>query len=100
MPDVTKPASAAVPTDPEGLRDLIDRAPAGDEETLPALQELLKSQRMVEAVGDLAAYAQNRLVDKVGGKNLVVREGLRKKLNLDGLRIDLGAGPPDSADGD
>jgi hypothetical protein len=80
MPNATKLAEATVPTDPKALRQLLDRAQKGDEKTLPVLQEVLKRPEIAEVFGNLAAHAQNKLVEKYAGKNLGIQEGLRNKL--------------------
>jgi hypothetical protein len=82
--------SKAVPTDPNELQKLLERAQRGDEKTLPALRELLNKPHIVEACGDLAAHAENALIRKLSGKDLALSEGLRRKLGA--LRAEL-AGP-------
>jgi hypothetical protein len=83
-------ATTAVPTDPKELRKVLERAQGGDETTLPVLRELLKETRMVEACGNLAEHAEHTLVRKFSGKDLALREGVRRKLEC--LRAEL-AGP-------
>jgi hypothetical protein len=83
-------AATAVPTDPKELRKVLERAQRGDETTLPVLRELLNEKHMVEACGNLAEHSEHTLVRKFSGKDLTLREGLRRKLEC--LRAEL-AGP-------
>jgi hypothetical protein len=76
-----------LPTDPKELQKLLDRAQRGEEGTLPAIRELLKEPNMVDAFGDLATHAEQTLVRKLSGKDLAVREGLRKK--MESLRAEI-----------
>ena len=80
-------ATTAVPTDPKELQKVLERAQRGDEATLPVLRELLKETRMVEACGNLAEHSERTLVHKFSGKDLTLREGLRRKLEC--LRAEL-----------
>jgi hypothetical protein len=79
-----------VPTDPNEPRELWERAHKGDESTLPALREMLKTPHWIEAWGNFAKHVENALIRKYAAKNLAVIEGLRKKLEV--LRGEL-AGP-------
>ena len=79
-----------IPTDPKELRKLLERAQKGDESTLPALHEMLKTSHWLEACGNLAKLAENALIRKIAAKNLAIGEGLRTKLEV--LRGEL-AGP-------
>lgn len=79
-----------VPTDPKELRKFLERAQKGDESTLPALHELLKTPHWLEAYGNLAKHAENALIHKFAAKDLAVGEGVRKKLAV--MRSEL-AGP-------
>jgi hypothetical protein len=76
--------------DMKELQRVLERAQSGDEATLPALREMLKEPHLVEVCGNLAAHAEQTLIRKFSGKDLAVREGLRRK--LDTLRAEL-AGP-------
>jgi hypothetical protein len=69
---------------------LLERAQRGDETTLPALREMLKEPHILNACGNLAAHAENNLIHKYSGKDLAVKEGLRRK--MESLRAEL-AGP-------
>jgi hypothetical protein len=93
MSNITKPDGATNPTDPNELKKLLKHAREGDEKTLPALRELLKRPEVADMFGNLAAQAQDLLVNKFAGKDLGVREGLRNK--LESLRAEL-AGPSPS----
>jgi hypothetical protein len=73
------------------LVTLAQRAREGDKTVLPTLQEALKDPALVDALGgDLARLAQQTLVDKFSGQNLLFQETLRCKLDL--LREEL-SGP-------
>jgi hypothetical protein len=74
------------------VEDLVSRASAGDETTLPAIREwLLKVPGVADRLGgNLAATARRCLIDKVGGTNHLVKESLTRK--LEELRDEL-AGP-------
>jgi hypothetical protein len=88
--DASTPPLTGLENDDE-LMALIDRAQKGDETALPALRDLLKEPAIVDATGgDLAKLAQQKLIDKFSGQNLMLRESLTRKLDL--LRGEL-AGP-------
>jgi hypothetical protein len=74
--------------------ELVRRAEAGDEGALPGIQALFdgdRGERLVEAFGgDMARTAEQLMVARSSGKNLVVREALQRKLAA--LRAEL-AGP-------
>lgn len=81
---------------PEGddLKQLLDRAQAGDKSTLPRLRAILADPAAVDALGgDLARQAQTHLVIKCAAKDLMVRESLLRKVEL--LRAEV-AGPTPS----
>jgi hypothetical protein len=73
---------------------LIRRAEQGDESILPQLQALFdgdRGARLVEAFGgDMARTAEQLMVARSSGENMVVREALHRKLAA--LRAEL-AGP-------
>ena len=79
-----------VPTDLKEVRKIVERAQKGDESTLPALREILKTPRWLEACGNVAKHAENALIRKYAAKDLAVSEGLRQK--LEAMRSEL-AGP-------
>jgi hypothetical protein len=79
-----------VPTDPNELRKLLERAQKGDESTLPVLHELLKAPHWLEACGNLAHHVENAVIRKYAAKDVAVGEGLRNK--IESLRMEL-AGP-------
>jgi hypothetical protein len=81
-----------VPTDPKDLTLILQRAQRGDEKTLPVLWELLKDSHMVEVYGNLAKHAENKLIEKLLGKDLAVSEGVRRKLVS--LRAELSGASP------
>jgi hypothetical protein len=82
-----------VPTDPNQLRELWERAHKGDESTLPALREMLKKPQCLEVCGNLVKHAENALIRKFATKDLAVREGVRKKLEV--MRDELAGLTPD-----
>jgi hypothetical protein len=87
----TVPANDGVPKAGEDLQALVHRAENGDQTALPELRELLKLPGAVDLLGsDLARRAQETLITKFSGQNLLFRESLSRKLDL--LRADL-AGP-------
>jgi hypothetical protein len=80
-------------TAPKGddLKQLLDRAQAGDNSVLARLRAILADPAAVDALGgDLARDAQAHLVIKCACKDLMVRESLLRKLEL--LRAEV-AGP-------
>jgi hypothetical protein len=77
--------------DHKRLRALTDRAQQGDRTALPALRELLEEPDAVDRLGgDLARLAQQTLIDRFTGDNLLLKESVTRKLEL--LRAEL-AGP-------
>ena len=89
MSTASEPNANAL-NDPEERRKFLERARKGDESTLPALREMLKTSRWLEALGNLANHAENALIHKMATKDLAVSEGLRKRLEV--MRCEL-AGP-------
>jgi hypothetical protein len=88
----TKTPSSPAPKD--SLTALASRAQNGDETALPALREFFERPGAVEAIGNLALMAQESLISKYCGKNLLIREGLTRK--MEALRAEL-AGPDPTA---
>jgi hypothetical protein len=78
----TNEPNSIVPTDPKELRKLLDLAQKGDEKTLPAIHEMLKTPRWIEACGNLAKHAEDILIRKFAPKDLAVSVGLRRKLEV------------------
>jgi hypothetical protein len=65
----------------EELRQLLQRAEAGDTAVLSALRRFLDdSPRVWEQVGDLAAHVRDGLVRLVAGDNLLLGESLARKV--------------------
>jgi hypothetical protein len=89
-----KPASPPpIPTGDE-LRQLVDRAQAGDASTVPTLRRLFDNPATVDVLGgDLAREAQSQLIRKFAGKNHLFAEAIPRKLEL--LRKEL-TGPNSS----
>jgi hypothetical protein len=95
-PRLSKSGSVVTITAPKGddLKQLLDRAQAGDNSALPRLRAILEDPVAVDVLGgDLARDAQARLIDKYAGKNHMLRESLLRKLDL--LRAEV-AGPAPS----
>ena len=74
----------------DDVAELIDRAQRGDRAALPMLRASFEQPHFVEATGNLARMAEGTLVAKYSSTNLLVKEGLTRK--LDSLRAEL-AGP-------
>jgi hypothetical protein len=88
---VANEASNFTPEQREYADTLLKRAENGDESTLPVLRELLQDPHMIRLMGgDLAWKAEQELVSRTAGKNLLFREAVLKRLDL--LRSEL-AGP-------
>lgn len=74
------------------LKALVARAHNGDATALPALGGLFQNPDVVELAGNLARRAEEALVARYCGRDLLTREGLTHK--LEALRAELaGAGP-------
>jgi hypothetical protein len=80
------------PRDQKELRKLVDRAQKGDESTLPVLRDLLRHPTNVESFGNVALHAENALIHKFVGKDVAVREGIRRK--MDAMRAELAGSTP------
>ena len=79
----------------EAERRLLQRAQAGDPAVLSELRELLGSRpELWRRLGDLAGHVEEVLVGLAGGKSLLARESVRRR--MDELRAEL-AGPAASA---
>jgi hypothetical protein len=74
------------------FRDLTNRAQRGDEQSLSALREHFDRGHLMEATGNLASRARDMLVEKYCGKNLLVREGIYRK--MESLRAELAGTNP------
>src|SRR5262249_1558855 len=72
------------PAESEAARAVIDRALRGDEGCLPELRALRgdggRGRRLADAVGSAAVWLRETLGRQAGGENLLVREGLRRKM--------------------
>jgi hypothetical protein len=70
--------------DGEVARQVIDRALRGDEGCVPELRALLaegkRGRQLMNAVGSPAEWLRQTIGRRAGGKNLLVREGLLRKL--------------------
>jgi hypothetical protein len=88
---MAKALTQTVPTDPQELKKILDRASKGDESVLPVVREILKDAGAVDRLGgNLARQAEQSLINTSVGENLSFREALVRKLQL--LRAEL-AGP-------
>ena len=78
----------------EAERRLLQRAQAGDPAVLSELRELLGSRpELWRRLGDLAGHVEEALLGQAGGKSLLARESVRRR--MDELRAEL-AGPAPS----
>jgi hypothetical protein len=73
--------------------DLLRRTQAGDESTLPLVRRIFQRPGAVERLGgDLATDIRANLIGRLAGRDLLVREGLARKLDL--MADDLAARTP------
>jgi hypothetical protein len=89
--------SETKPTEPytEEMRRLLLRAQAGDAAVLSELRELLDGRPALwQQLGDLGGHVEEALLGQAGGKSLLARESVRRR--MDELRAEL-AGPAASA---
>jgi hypothetical protein len=81
MSDVVTVQYAA---DGEAARKVIERARRGDEGCLPELRALLadgeRGRQLMNAVGSPAEWLRQTIGRQAGGKNVLVREGILRKL--------------------
>jgi hypothetical protein len=78
----------------EEMRQLLLRAQAGDPAVLPQLRELLDARPALwRQLGDLAGHVEEAVIGLAGGKSLLARESIRRR--MDELRAEL-AGPAPS----
>jgi hypothetical protein len=90
----TAPTPNAAPAAGDDLTALVRRAEQGDTSAVPALRELMRKAPAAVDIfgGDLAREAQEMLIRKYSGKNLLYRESLTRKLEL--LRAEVAGGNP------
>jgi hypothetical protein len=87
---------STTPSDEKGIakdnfESLISRASKGDTSTLPRIRELLLHNEMIGILGgDMVRNTENTLIGAAAGKDLMVREALKRKLAV--MRDEL-AGP-------
>jgi hypothetical protein len=67
---------------PDRMRQLLVRAQAGDEATLPELKKLIEADAFTEMVGNLAAQYETTLIGNAAGKNLIFKEATARKLKV------------------
>jgi hypothetical protein len=89
-----KPTAEAPPKKCDDTQALIDRAQRGDATALAALGDFLDRPDVLDQVGNLARMAQVNLIAKYCGKNLLVKEGLTRKMEALFLEV---AGPNPTA---
>src|SRR5215831_10861913 len=80
---------------PAELKDLLDRAGAGDATALPALRRAFDDNpELAERLGDLAAHAEQALLALAAGANLAAREAIaRQASKLRGELLGSGSSP-------
>jgi hypothetical protein len=89
----TEPDGLKRPTNDQELKQFLERAENGDTATIPLLREMLQNSTDMRTIGgDLAQIAEKALIDSVGGKNLLFKEALTRKLEL--LRAELAGTKP------
>jgi hypothetical protein len=77
------------------MRAILERAQAGDETVLPELKKLLDSApKLWQQLGDLGVHAEQALLGLIGGKSLLAREIIERKIAA--ITIEL-SGPNPSA---
>jgi hypothetical protein len=84
------------PSSPEPeVQAILDRAARGDAAVLPAVRGLIRDRRFLDALGDVADVARERLVKLVAGDDVAVAEATRQKLAevTTGLVADAGPRP-------
>jgi hypothetical protein len=84
------------PNKHDDLMALTDRAQRGDATALPALREFFEQPEMVEQVGNLAKLAQDNLIARFTGTNLLVKEGVNRKMQV--MRSELSGPTPTPLD--
>jgi hypothetical protein len=77
------PATEAPKKKQRDLLPLLNRAQAGDETTVPELRECLQCPTLPDLLGgNLALQAQQGLIRKYSGRNVLAREAVIRKLEL------------------
>src|SRR5262245_7998003 len=83
-PNQEAPPVTHLPQDPAArarLESLVERAQQGDETVLPELRQVLDNHpELWQRCGDLALQAQTAWLQRVCGKDLVLRESLQRQL--------------------
>ena len=75
------------------LESLVQRAQRGDESVLPELRQVLDAHpELWRRCGDLALQAQTAWLQLIGGKDLLLRESLQRKLEQ--LKVELAGTDP------
>jgi hypothetical protein len=78
---VTQHTQTKAPTADGQLKELVERAQAGDRAVLPALREFLDTHTEVwREAGDLARQAELAWLNMIAGKDLLLHESLERKL--------------------
>jgi hypothetical protein len=95
MPETTTaptPAPSAETALTAELRELLERASAGDSSTLPALAEALdRRPQLWQLGGDLGWHAEQACLALFAGQDLFAREAVRRRLAS--LKAELAGGP-------
>jgi hypothetical protein len=72
------------PAKDEAAREVIERACRGDERCVPELRALMadgeRGRRLTEMVGSPAEWLRQTIQRRAGGENLLVREGIGRKI--------------------
>jgi hypothetical protein len=83
--EATKPVKTH-PRDHDEMMEMLKRAESGDDSTLPALRDLLRSgatHEFVEILGrNLVRQVEERLIANGAGKSLLYKEAVTRKLEL------------------
>ncbi len=81
-----------LPSSPEELGGLIERAQSGDRKAIPAVRRMLDfvPELVSQFGGDLVQAAERPLIDAMGGEDLAFKEAVKRKLAM--MRAEL-AGP-------
>jgi hypothetical protein len=90
---MAKTSAVTIPTDPEEVKKILQRARNGDEKVLPVVRQLLQQPGAVDRLGgNLPRMAEQSLIAEATGKNAFFRESLIRQLDL--LRAELAGAEP------
>lgn len=90
-----RPALIRPWVDDPAKQQILDRAAKGDFSVLPAVRELFRDERFVEAAGSAAGMAEAALIGQAGGDDVAVAEAMVRSLRqfLQKLLADAGPDP-------